>query len=349
MKHRVPFQLEHILQDGRYSNSFGIYGLNCFEYTFWQLLRQAGIKNYYAALHTKAFITESRPLHRLMSIRTITGNMAQLEENAKQYCGIIRSSFASFDQEIALHTFIKNHLQNGNFVYILYNNYFNTRNNVTYRPPLREYHSTLLTGYDEEKREYLPLIDGIYNVGYEDLMQMNRNLKKEGAWLYDWSVFVLNKQEQKVCLPHQAQYGKLVREDLAMALDDWKTESGIFLKGAEQLKDCFPGSGTELNSRERKKLEKISIIFRNSRLGFHGNLYLKLLALREAAEIDTRDFYEEFYANTLEFKRISNALVRLTIDYDFEKLCHTADDIVRVFVTDAEKLREKLGKLIAAK
>lgn len=349
MKQRIPFQLEHILQDGAYSDSNGIYGLNCFEYTFWQLMRQAGIKHYYAALHTRAFITEPRQLHRLMPIRTIAGNLAQLEKNAKQYCGFIRSACRSADQDIPLHTFIKDNISKGRFVYILYNNYFNTINNVTYRPPLREYHSTLLTGYDDENREYIPLIDGIYNVGYEDLTRMNRNFKQEGEWLYDWSVFVLKKQKQEVHLPDQEKYGQLVRVDLSMAIDDWNTESGIFLRGAEQLKDSFPGSRTELNSREIQKLEKISIIFRNSRLGFHGNLYLKLMALKEATGIDPRDFYEKFYAGTREYKRISNALLRLTIDYDYEKLCQAADEIVRIFVTDAEKLREELFRLMIEK
>lgn len=353
MFERIQFDLDSLLGDTAASDFKGIEYLNCFEYTLWQLMRQNGISDYRAALHTTAFVTESKALSSQFG-RLAIKNLEVLAVNLKRFYGVTLVSYSqgatenqstnSVTGEGSFYWYIREAIQAGRFVYALYNHFYDTINDPGQARKKNTYHSTLLTGYDDDRQEYIALIDGRYNIGYTDFQQIYAHFQRRAHWIHPWILFYLTPPEMKIVAADAFQ-GELYF-DLEKTVHDWYRESETFGMVADEVMEYFSQTSNCLKDERARELYRVRIFFYRMRLGCHGNMYLKLRALEEATGDRTDDFYQQFLKNRRKSEIIANMLGRVYVNYSYEGLKNAVSKIKEVFVDEAEELRNKFQEIV---
>lgn len=332
----------------------GIEFLNCFEYTLWQLMRQNGISDYRAALNTTAFITDPRALTTQFYGRVAKNNFIVLKTNLKRFYGVTPVSYENCiknDYNTAvnhcgsdIHQFIRKAIQNGYFVYTLYNHFYDTINDTEKSRRKNLYHSTILTGFDDSRKQYIALIDGRYNIGYCDLEHMYGHFERRAPWISPWIVFHLSPIQDK------SEESNTFREELYLDLEktvlDWKKESEIFGIAVQKMLTDYDKSAGTLSYERAHQLYRLMILLYWMRLGCHGNLYLKLKALSDITGCYIDNFYNKFAKNRRKSENVANIIGRVYVSYSYERLVSAAGKIKEMFVDEAKLLRNELKQLI---
>ncbi|HEX2925005.1 MAG TPA: hypothetical protein VHP38_01900 [Ruminiclostridium sp.] len=349
---RIQFDLDTLLGDTAASDFKGIEFLNCFEYTLWQLMRQNGISDYKAALNTTAFVTDPRAVAKhvygrvaLKNFQIITTNLEKFYGVRQVYCNkTLKQREPDSRSNSTCYEFIQGAIKSGKFVYTLYNNFFDTVNESGKARGRNVYHSTVITGYDDNRQEYIALIDGRYNIGYTDMEKMYAHFERRVPWVQPWILFYLLPPVPKPFA--KAKYYKDLYTDLEKTARDWSAEIGIFDSLTDSMLKNFPKTGKTLAYERTRELYGLRIFFYWMRLGCHGNLYLKLRALSEITGCLTEDFYSKFLKNRRNNEIIANILGRVYVNYSYEGLANAAEKIKEIFVYEADELRNQYLKLI---
>ncbi|MCP4147495.1 MAG: hypothetical protein GY757_07075, partial [bacterium] len=254
---RIEFDLHHLLGDTVSSRVYGIDYLNCFEYTFWQLVRQGGVKNYRLAGNTRCFLTDKKrfyPLDFYKTIyRTVIKNFDTIQKNLEEFFIARRETYKPGGESI--NRFINRAIRQERFVYILYNDYFNTHTGPTEPAAVtqrnrNEYHCTLLTGYDNREQCYISLVDGRYNVYYNDFEKIFQDYWHRTPFLREWIVYYYPEIVPRETGNDTAR----VIEDLRKTIDDWTIEMEIFEEFADWI--CARYDFDRINPPRKEELLK---------------------------------------------------------------------------------------------
>lgn len=351
---RIQFDLDTLLGDTAASDFKGIEFLNCFEYTLWQLMRQNGITDYKAALNTTAFVTDSRAVKKHIYGRVALENFKIVIKNLKRFYDVSpvffdKPSINNLDiyyinKEGSCYDFIHSAIKSGKFVYALYNNFFDTINESGKARGRNVYHSTVITGLDDSRQQYIALIDGRYNIAYKDMERIYSHFERRLPWIRPWILFYFLSPQAKPI--EKEKYQNEIFDDLNTAINDWYKESSIFEALTNKILETFPKTSVELDFEKSREIYGLRIFFYWMNLGCHGNLYLKLRSLAEVTGYNQEDFYNKFLKNRRKCETIANVFGRVYVDYSFDKLAKAVEKVKEVFIDEAAELRTEFSEII---
>lgn len=340
---KVNFELKEDLGDTISSKTYGVECLNCFESGLWQMIRQYGVKDYKAAIGTNAFFIDNRSFIPFYYIRNLFRNMAILEHNIYYYYGLNKEFYQennSFDTRAC---FIRSTIENNNFVYTLYNNYYDSYNKNVRRKIRNTYHSSILTGYDDEGKRYMTLAEGKFYISYDDYDRMCSHFNQRPAFIKPWILFriqgeINDKFKKKDIV-------ELVCKDWIKTVKDWRMEIELFKNEVEKINSLFYSKDV-LDDNKLRYLNLRRGFFMNSNNGFHGNLYLKLRLLEEITGARNVEFEQRFLNNRKQSEIIANLFGKAIVNYSFKQAMSIANHIKMTYVTEAKELFAELLKLL---
>lgn len=317
-------------------------------------MRQNGIKDYRAALNTTTFINDPRAVSALAFERILFKNVKILTKNLENYYGV---SQVYYDRKQTLYgknvsslcressyDFIRDSIKAGRFVYALYNHYedtLNKRQNITRRS---SYHCTLFTGYDDNRQEYISLIDGRYNVRYSDLEKMYSHYERLIPGVKPWILFCITPPQHIEI--DKDKFTCDIYNDMGKTANDWYKEIEIMNEATNDMLKDYPKIGETLSFEKARKIYNMRIIFFWMRLGCHGNLYLKLKNMAEISGNFPEDFYRRFLINRQKSEVISNIFGRIYVDYSYQRLENVISKIKEAFVNESQELRQEFIEII---
>lgn len=337
MSYRINFDIETLLGDTANSDFLGVEFLNCYEYNLWQAMRQSGIKDYKAAINTRAFIRFDYEISSTFNIKLAAQNVKTLKENLKKYYGFDFITYQNSGMK-SIHEFIVDALHHNKFVYVLYSHYHDTINDIGMVKQKKVHHSTLLTGYDDKRKVYVALVDGRYNVGFQDLDTMYRYFTKLKAETRYFNVFYLSK-ENETSIVKDDIYAD-ISQDMNNLLLNWDEEINCYQSVINRLKQLECGKESD------EYLGSLRVYFYKLRLGFGGNLYFKLKALEEFTTYSFDQYYDKFLENRKKSEVVANMIGKLLMAFSQERLNKTISKIDQVFLKDSYQLKCELAETI---
>ena len=333
LRKRIDICIDEVLGDTMSSDFHGIFGLNCYEYTLWQLMRQANIQDNYATLHLKSFINPKVYTNGFKFLRQLLKNLDTLEKNLAQIYGVKRVALGFTKDEEKVQNFIKNAIDQNKFVYMLYNNYFDTCNYKPVQKNRHEYHCTLITGYDDEAKYFIPLIEGTYNIAYEDYFMMYQDFYRLSEILGSWGVFYLEHTEQRDLMSKEELKKEFIK-DIYSDLNDWQAEIQFFDKYLKYLKERFYFTDNKVDKQEVENLWHHACGLHNIKIGISANFERKIRAMSTLSNVDFNEEADRFIKGKQRVTILANSLGRLAIDYNSEKFINIIDQIKDIMVAD---------------
>lgn len=344
MSYKICFDIESLLGDTANSDFLGVEYLNCYEYNFWQIMRQSGINDYKAAINTRAFLKYDYEINSFFNIKLAEENLKVIKKNLLKYYGMKLITYKDYQKEElstenkSLHKFIVNTLNNNKFVYVLYSHYHDSINDAGMIKSKKVYHSTVLTGYDYERNLYIVLVDGRYNIGFNDLDVMYEYFSKLKEDTRNFNVFYLCKDKKPSIVKNEVYAA--ISQDMSNVLLNWEEEINCYQSVIDKLNKLT------LNNESKNYLNGLRIYFYRLRLGFNGNLYFKLKALEEFTSYSFNDYYEKFLENRKKSEVIANMIGKLLVDFSRERLERVVNKVDQVFLQDSLRLKKELAEIL---
>lgn len=337
---KVEFDPDTLLKD--ILSQYGIYVdlLSCNEYTIWYLIRQAGIKAFIPALHTKSFLTTS-----LWEIRSFwlyqDNNLKVIIDNLTKYYGI---GIVQYEQSMGgMEAFILNGISRNQFVYTLYDYYYDTLLDEMRR---HDYHGHPVTGYDEDRQVYVSIYPDKFEVRHSDLQKMVEHcFEKFGTYVNNY--FYLDIPNDDVT-PSMEVIKKELCSDCRQMLWDWTKELELFRNYVDELPKVIEYTLED-------KLEFVlnhRFLFNSILEGMHGNFIFKLNLVHEVMHVDTTDLINLFLANRRKGIVIANMYRKASIiledgpEYFAQIIQRISAKISEVFIRESEELLLEYEKLM---
>ncbi|HEX2925120.1 MAG TPA: hypothetical protein VHP38_02500, partial [Ruminiclostridium sp.] len=266
---KVDFDLNTLLGDILSTDGLYVDLLSCNEYTLWYLMRQAGLKGYVPVLRTQSFLT--RPLGEISSLGLYQGtNLKILMANLLKFYGV---GIVHYNKSMgSIEEFVKKGISCNQFVYTLYDHYYNT---LSPEPRVHDYHGHPVTGCDDGRQIYSSLIEGKFEVKYSDMESMSEHCY-EMKGNYRNSFFYLDGViEEDRLMPWKATIVDEIRCDCRRMINDWADEIGIF----NEYTSGIPGVLNNSIEEQREFALNQRLLFNTMAEGMHGNFILKLRLL----------------------------------------------------------------------
>lgn len=333
MSKRILFDKKELLGDTVKSDFNGIDYLNCFEYSFWQLLRQNGIDGYEAVMGTNCFLSEPNHLTDLYNLNTIQKNLEKLVENTRKLYNIHKNICKVRTNEEIYH-FILSAIGSNKFIYLLYDNRYDTLNK---RSPVDYLHSTVITGYDDEREQYIPIEDEYYNIKYSDYFNMYCGFQKDEFWK-EWTLFTISEADKKL----QAVYtSDEIAAEVNKVLKDWEEEIRCMENILNQLDYGL--------LKDENYIYKMRINFYLLGVGVHGNLYFKARLFEKYMGVSFGDFYNRYENNRKACQLVAAKLGRLAVEFKNGLLDQILGIIYEKYVKESNILRNEFLSLVSEK
>jgi hypothetical protein len=340
---KVDFDINKTLGETAASKAFGIECLNCFESGLWQMMRQYGIKDYTCILGTTAFFVQDMNLTALYYIKSLFKNMAVLENNMNQYYQVSKESYQPHVLYDSPDQFIKSTIDQNQFVYILYNNYYDSLNMSFKRKMRNTYHNNILTGYDDENKRYISLMEGKFDIRFQDYTDIYQHFQRRPPLIWPWVLFRLQGRRNTVL--QKDDILPAIRQDWKKTLNDWEKEMEFFERESKAMEQLF----CHVEALDEKRLHYLFLrrgFFVNSNNGFHGNLYMKLKLLEESTRVDVSIFAKKYLNNRKQSEIIANLFGKAYVNYNYEHILHIAENIRSTYVLEAKILYQELLDLL---
>lgn len=340
---KVEFDLIETLGDTASSKAFGVECLNCFESGMWQLMRQYGIKEYICSLGTTAFLGNNTHWSPSYYIKSLSKNLLVLEQNLYQYYHVRKKSYLENGEYHSTEEFIKSSIEQNTFVYMLYNNYYDSLN-MTYKAKLRNtYHNNVITGYDDDRARYISIMEGKFDILYKDYDAIYKHFLRRSPLVSKWSLFRLDGECKLEC--DLQLFRKAVKLDWQRTLQDWQEEINCFENEIKDMEKLYQNV-EQLDERRAIYLFTRRKFFLNSNNGYHGNLYLKIKLLEEITGNSYQAFIEKYFRNRKQSEVIANMMGKAYVNYSHDQINCVFSTIRKVYVEGGKRLYEELRAIL---
>lgn len=337
---KINFDFQKLLGDIISSDGLYIDLLDCNEYTIWYLIRQAGIKSYLAVLNTKAFYHSKSNIDEADFGIYRDFNLQEIKNNLNKYYNI---KVVHFDKkESSFMDFIKEGLSKQQFIFTLYDFYYDT---LVSGPRVHDIHGHPVTGIDKEREIFLSLLPGKFEVKLGDLEKMLLTSIEESSEAQKYCFYL---DTSKFNDTNDAKIVFNIQADIMNTIKDWKEEIEFFNQYIFQLDKV-----KAFNQEEKKNFAlKERLLFNSIMEGIHGNFIFKLRLISEYFDVSTFEFEEKFLNNRKQSLIISNlyrkAAVILEDDeaYFDELIRRISQNIYKYFVVESSEILNTFSEFI---
>ncbi len=242
--------------------------------------------------------------------------------------------------------FIRQGIQENQFVYTLYDSYYDTfLENIDEH----NFHGHPISGYDDKKQIYYSIFGDEHKVKYNDFLKMF-NYFKETSGTSQIGYFYLDIDNiSRNCLDTDDCIKQKIIRDLAKDINDWKQETERFKEYVEVVKKVFSSNG--YNKKEFALTQRL--LFNTIMEGLHGNFIFKMRLFKDVFHTgDVEDFILRFKENRKKCILIANLYRKAAIlideypdDFD-EVACRLKDNLEKHFIINSLRLLDELKKIL---
>lgn len=344
---KVDFDLDKLLGDILSPDGLYVDLISCNEYTVWYLMRQAGLKGYLPVLRTKAFLTE-KPFSHVSAFGLYQDtNLQIIMANLLKFYGV---GIVQYDKNNdSLEEFIKEGISKEQFVYVLYDYYYDT---LYTQDRVHDYHGHPITGYDDEKQIYSSLVRGVHDIKVNDLQKMLKHCYELFGTSKNHYFYLEGHIKNEQLIPWTETIVDEIRCDCRRIINDWLMEVDIFKDYCYQILKILTSSVEE----RRDYALKQRLIFNSMAEGMHGNFIFRLRLIHDTLGVNTNDMEQRFLSNRKKGIMIANmyrkASVLIDDDEDMyaETIYHIKEKVQELFVDESidllvefQNLTEKEG------
>lgn len=341
---KIQYDIHDLIGDLLSKDGFYVDLMSCKEFTIWYLLRQMGIRSYAPIMGTVCFINETAVSKLDNVLEARNNNSKVVFNNAYKYFKAKRRQYAPEDGSYK--EFIKNAIDNGHFVYSLFDNLYNSL--AYFHSFDNEKHGHPIVGYDDDRKIYLGLLSNQREITYDDLDKMIL----DGYNQYHSYDEILYYYEEAKCfdIPHNLidAVKKECIEDIHQTINDWETELNFFKREVESI-----NKSVKLTKAEKEKFANEKNGFYNIlMIGFHGDFMFKLRLIEELFDIDMSTIEERFVTNRKKASVIANmfrkSLIILKKDEDYfdYTMPRIAEKVNHIYIKEAKRIKRQFLKKI---
>lgn len=340
---KVEFDSHELLNDILSKDGHYIDLIGCNEYTFWYLVRQAGIRSFLPVINTQCFINsgsiknlESFGIHQ-------DSNLEKLLFNAKKFFNIRTVQYDV--NKGSIKAFIQNGVQANQFIYTLYDSYYDT---FLEKIDNHDFHGHPIVGYDDKQQIYYSIFEGEHEVKYDDLKRMLEYCYEVSKTYINRYFYLDSADLSKDCLVDIESIKQEIIQDCVKVIDDWTQEIECFNTYIDEIKEIFHMA----NDRKLDFVLKQRLLFNTMMEGLHGNFIFKLQLFQEIFSKDMTSFVSKFRKNRKKCVMIANMYRKAAIlveeypdDFD-EVINRLIHNLKKCFITDSLLLLNEFKKIL---